>query len=137
MANYNLSVELTALPGATIQPSQVDGKMYVLIPVEAADLFLTEAGKCFLSLSMWEKRVAPDEYGKTHGVKQSLSRSRREQLGADAARNMPFIGSAKPISAAPGQQPPAQNHQPYIAQPPQGYTPPAPQNPSQNFQPPF
>lgn len=123
MANYQISVELTALPGVQMQTSPTTGHQCIIIDSEVADIYVSN-GKAYLTISMWEKR-SPDQYGKTHSVKQKLSKERYTQLGPEAARNTPFIGSAKPIVSnkpqdasepAPYAQP-----TPYAQQPPQGY----------------
>ena len=127
MANYQISVELTALPGVQLQTSPTTGHQCIIIDSEVADIYVSN-GKAYLTVSMWEKR-SPDQYGKTHSVKQKLSKERYAQLGPDAARNTPFIGSAKPIvsnkpqeagttAAAPS---PYAQPTPYAQQPPQGY----------------
>lgn len=121
MSNYSLSVCLSDLQGALVQANN-EGKQYLLLPIEAADLFLSERGKVYLNLSMWAKKSGPDQYGKTHGIKQSLSQARQQALG-DAAKNIPFIGSAKEI--VPKNTAPTTSYNPsqpvYQQTAPQGY----------------
>lgn len=127
MANFQISVELTALPGVQLQTSPTTGHQCVIIDSEVADIYVSN-GKAYLTVSMWEKR-SPDQYGKTHSIKQKLSKDRYNELGPDAARNMPFIGSAKPIvsnkpqdASVPAAAPsPYAQPTPYVQQPPQGY----------------
>lgn len=126
--NYNVAVCLTDLEGAQVQANQ-NGEQFVFIPIQRADLFLSEKGKVYLNLSMWEKRNGADQYGKTHGIKQSLSQAKKQAIGEEAAKNIPFIGSAKEIvlkGQGGYQQPQKQNV--YQQQAPQGYA--APQNPA-------
>lgn len=130
MSNYSLSVCLTDLPGALVQ-SNMQGQPVISIPIAEADLFHAQNGKVYLNLAMWAKRNGPDQYGKTHGIKQSLSQARQQALG-DAAKNTPFIGSAKEIVPKTAQPVPQQSV--YQQQAPQGYS--APQYPQQPTYPP-
>lgn len=118
MSNYSLSVCLSDLDGAKTQTA-ADGKLYMCIPVEEADLFLSQKGKIYLNLSLWEKHNSPDQYGATHGVKQSYSKARREMLG-EAARNKPFLGNVKEIRSNNGGNSPANVYNQQT--PPAGYT---------------
>lgn len=135
MSNYSLSVCLTDLEGAQVQANQ-NGEQFLFIPIQRGDLFLSEKGKVYLNLSMWAKRSGADQYGKTHGIKQSLSQAKKQAIGEEAAKNIPFIGSAKEIvsknqqSQQGGYQQPQQ--QPVYQQTaPQGYAAPQyPQNPA-------
>lgn len=95
MASISLSINLTKLDGARLQTAN-DGKLYVCIPVEEADLFMTEKGACYLSLNAWDNGKV-DQYGNSHAVKQSFSKARREQLGPDGVKNKPYIGNGKNI----------------------------------------
>lgn len=129
MANYSLSVCLNDLDGMRTQKS-ADGKLYVCLPVEEADIYLSNKGKFYLSLNMWERRGGTDQYGHTHNIKQSLSQARRDALG-EAAKNKPYLGNAKEIKPK-GSMNPSDNV--YNQQPPQGYEQPAYQqaaNPAQ------
>ena len=121
MSNYSLSVCLTDLQGAQVQ-ANTEGKQFVFIPIETADLFLSNNGKVYLNLAMWAKRNGADQYGKTHGIKQSLSMAKQQAMG-EAAKNMPFIGHAKPIERKGQQAAAPQNQAVYQQQAPQGYQP--------------
>ena len=131
MDNYSIAVCLTDLQGAQVVANQ-QGKQFLSIPIQDADLFISDKGKVYLNLSMWAKKNGADQYGKTHGIKQSLSQTRQQAMG-DATRNIPFIGHAKPI-VTKGQQTYAPQNQPvYQQQAPAGYQQPGyPQNPSYN-----
>lgn len=129
MSNYSLSVCLTDLQGAQVQ-ANANGKQFVFIPIEDADLFLSDKGKVYLNLSMWAKKNGVDQYGKTHGVKLSASQALRQRIGDEAVKNLPFIGSAKEI-VLKNQQPQTQNQPVYQQQAPAGYQQPVyPQNPA-------
>lgn len=132
--NYNLSVCLTDLDGAQVVANP-QGQQFVQIPIQQADLFLTDKGKVYLNLSMWAKKNGVDQYGKSHGIKQSLSQARREALG-EAAKNTPFIGAAKemPPKNANGQ-PQQQNQAVYQQTAPQGYAQPYQPQPQNNMYP--
>lgn len=127
MANYSLSVCLSDLQGAQVQANQ-QNKQFLLIPIEDADLFLSNNGKVYLNLAMWAKRNGPDQYGKTHGIKLSPSQAYRQRIGDEASKNLPFIGSAKEI-VPKNQQTQTQNQPVYQQTAPQGYAQPQyPQN---------
>lgn len=129
MESYSLSVCLTDLQGAQVVANQ-QGQQFVQIPIQMADLFLSDKGKVYLNLNLWaNKSGQPDQYGKTHSVKQSLSKEKNEAVKASGAKT-PFIGSGKPI-VIKNQQPPQQNQAVYQQAAPQGYAQPyqpAPQN---------
>jgi hypothetical protein len=115
MAIISVSVELTALEGASVQKGQ-DGTDFVCIPVKQADLYLTDAGKAYLCLSVMDKRGGVDQYGKTHSVVQHHSKEVREALDR-AGQRAPFIGSGKLVATTQSQpQQQYQGQQPY-AQP--------------------
>lgn len=119
MQNYSISVCLSDLQGAQIQANQ-QGQTFLSIPIQQADLFHSEKGKVYLNLSMWAKKNGPDQYGKTHGIKQSLSQAMQQSMG-EAAKNMPFIGHAKPIVPKGQQAAAPQNQAVYQQQAPQGF----------------
>lgn len=119
MANYSLSVCLNKLDGAKLQTA-ADGKLYVCIPVEDADLYYSQnTQNVYLSLNMWENRNGVNERGETHGIKQNFSQAKRASLG-EAAKTKPYLGNAKEITPR-GQANPAADV--YNQQPPQGYAP--------------
>ena len=130
MSNYSLTVCLSDLQGAQIQANQ-QGKQFLFIPIEDADLFVSsQSGKVYLNLAMWAKRNGADQYGKTHGIKLSPSQAYRQRIGDEAAKNLPFIGSAKEI-VPKNAQPQQQNQPVYQQTAPQGYAQPSyPQNPA-------
>ena len=138
MSNYSVSVCLTDLPGAQVVANP-QGQQFVQIPIEEADLFLSNNGKVYMNLAMWAKKSGPDQYGKTHGIKLSPSQAYRQRVGDEVARNLPFIGSAKEI--VPKNQGGYQQHQNqavYQQQAPQGYAQPSyPQNPAPQNNNPF
>lgn len=131
MSNYNLTVCLTDLEGAQVQANNM-GEQFVLIPINRADLFQSQTnGKVYLNLTMWERKNGPDQYGKTHGVKQSFSQERRQQMGQNA--NTPFIGHGKPMQpknpqSQQGYQANPQSQPVYQQTAPQGYQSPFPDN---------
>lgn len=115
MAIISVSVELTALEGASVQKGQ-DGTDFVCIPVKQADLYLTDAGKAYLCLSVMDKRGGVDQYGKTHSVVQHHSKEVREALDR-AGQRAPFIGSGKFIATTQSPQQQYQGQQPAYQQP--------------------
>ena len=125
MSNYSLSVCLTDLQGAQVQANQ-NGKKFVFIPIEDADLVLTDKGKVYLNLNLWENRSGqPDQYNKTHYVKQNFSKERQEMYKASGQKT-PYIGSGKPIVLKNQNNgyPQQQNQPVYQQTAPQGYAAP-------------
>lgn len=131
MANYSFSVCLTKLDGAKLQTA-TDGKLYVCIPVEEADLYFSQnTNNVYLSLNMWESRNGVNERGETHGIKQNFSQARRTSLG-DAAKQKPYLGNAKEIVPR-NQSNTAKDI--YNQQAPQGYQQPTYQQAANPFAP--
>lgn len=123
MPNYKASVCLTKLDGAQLQTG-ADGKVYCCIPIEEADLYLSQTtNQVYLNLSLWEARNGINERGETHAIKQSLSQARREMLG-EAAKTKPYLGNVK-ILAYGNAATPAPNPNTVYSQPvaPAGYAP--------------
>lgn len=111
MSNYSVKIRLDRLDGASLQTNPNTGKRALIIPVDEADLYVGQNGAVYLDLSMWENRNGANQYGDTHGIKKSYSKEARERLGADAIKNKPFLGNAKPMpefnnnNAAPAAAP--------------------------------
>ena len=103
--NYKLSMCLSRLPGAFI--SNLRGrsttKRCLCIPVEDADLFETEHGDVYLNLKAYEMKE--ERYGKTHLVKQSLSKERYDAMTDEERRELPIIGNLSPIDETQRRQP--------------------------------
>lgn len=96
--NLSIKLNLAKLDGASLQTNPNTGKRAMIIPVEEADLFVSDRGGVYLDLSAWENRDGiPDQYGNTYGIKKSYSKEVRERLGKDGIKAKPFIGNAKPI----------------------------------------
>lgn len=130
MDSYSLSVCLTELEGAQVV-ADPQGQPLLQIPIQQADLFLTEKGKVYLNLNLWaNKSGMSDQYGKTHNVKQSYSKEKNDALKAIGAKT-PFIGSGKPI-VMKNQQPQQMNQPVYQQTAPQGYAQPYQPAPTPN-----
>lgn len=98
MANLTIKVNLAKLDGASLQTNPNTNKRALIIPVDEADLFVSDRGAVYLDLVAWENHGGiPDQYGNTHSVKKSYSKEIRERLGAEGVKNKPFLGSAKPL----------------------------------------
>lgn len=98
MSNYSIKINLAKLDGASLQTNPNTGKRALIIPVDDADLFVGQTGAVYLDLSMWEHRSGANQYGYTHGIKKSYSKSARERIGSEQVKLKPFIGDAKPIT---------------------------------------
>lgn len=96
MPNFLLSVNLGKLPGSKCVKDPATGELCVMIPVEQSDIYINRNQEPILGLVMWERK---SPYGDSHALKQSVSKEKRERMG-DAARNMPFIGNAKPMGGS-------------------------------------
>ena len=94
MANYSLNINLLKIDGATLQTSPTTGKQAVIIPVDAADIFVNANGTAaYLGINMYESRNS--QYGDCHSLKLKYNKSTIDRLGVDAIKAKPFIGNAK------------------------------------------
>ena len=110
------------------------GQPFVQIPIQQADLFLTDKGKVYLNLNLWaNKSGQPDQYGKTHSVKQNISKERQDAIKASGGKT-PFIGGGKPI-VMKNQQPQTPSQPVYQQTSPQGYAQPYQPQPQNNMYP--
>ena len=80
------------------------GKRCVIIPIEENDIYITadqqtqKATHAYLGLDVLERRE-PNQYGKTHYAKQSLSKGYREQHPAETdAKKSVYLGDFKPLA---------------------------------------
>lgn len=105
--NYKVSVDLTALHGAKVDRDPATGRLILKIDVDEADLFVADNGKVWMGLDMWAKREGMDQYGKTHGVKFSLSKDRGAVMTKEQKLALPFCGSAKPFDTKRKTEAPA------------------------------
>lgn len=94
MANYSLNINLLKIDGATLQTSPTTGKQAVIIPVDAADIFVNTNGTAaYLGINMYESRNS--QYGDSHSLKLKYNKSTIDRLGVEAIKSKPFIGNAK------------------------------------------
>ena len=106
MSNYTISIELTRFSGAgTAMLKNQEGKPVkcLVLPIEENSLFQGDRGGIYASFVCWENGKLKD--GKTHLVKQSLPRERRQAMTEQQLRDLPVFGSMKPMQAG---QPAAQ-----------------------------
>lgn len=94
MANYSLNINLLKIDGATLQTSPSTGKQAVIIPVEAADIFVNANNTAaYLGINMYESHNS--QYGDSHSLKLKFNKSTIDRLGVEAIKSKPFIGNAK------------------------------------------
>lgn len=70
-------------------------KRCVCIPIEDADLFEADNGAVYLNCSVFEMRE--EKFGKTHIIKQSLSKDRYDAMTDDERRELPILGNLSPM----------------------------------------
>jgi len=102
--NYSVRIDLAKLQGATLMniKGKTATKRCLLIPVDDADLFVGEKG-VYLDAVAWEQRE--QKYDSTHCVKQSFPKSKMDAMTEEQRRQLPILGSLKPMQQQGGMQP--------------------------------
>lgn len=109
MGSLTGSIDLLKLSRAGV--TTINNLQCLVIPVAENDIFIlpdSVSGKpkgAYLNLNVWENRNGANQYGNTHYIKQSFSKTFREQAGEDALKAKPYLGNMKPNSLGT-QQPP-------------------------------
>jgi hypothetical protein len=105
MSNYLINLRLSALEGVGTTKLN-NGKENVeclVIPVKSNHLSITERGDVFLNLVAWESNKLKD--GKTHLLKQSLSKEVREGMTKEDIQNLPILGDVKTMEESAPSKP--------------------------------
>ncbi len=85
MSNYSVRIDLKKLPMSGVANIKgKDGKAHkcLVIDIEGARLFHSEKGAVYLDINAWENQGGQSQYGDTHYLKQSLSKSEREKVAS-------------------------------------------------------
>lgn len=93
--NQLISLRLTALSGAGKVTLKGRNGMVdcLVIPLDANHISKSANGDYYLNMIAWENDKLKD--GKTHLIKQSLSKEVREKMSDDDIKNMPILGDVK------------------------------------------
>lgn len=97
MTHLSINLNLLKLRNAAITTlkGKTASKRCLVIPIEDNELFVSEKG-VYLGLTAFESEKLKD--GKTHMVKQAMSKERREALTEDERKNLPILGDIKPLT---------------------------------------
>lgn len=95
--NYKMTLCINKLQGAFVcnLKGRKETKRCVCIPIEDADLFEADNGSVYLNGSVFEMRE--EKYGKSHLIKQSLSKDRYDAMTEEERREIPIIGNLSPM----------------------------------------
>ena len=114
MSSYSIRLDLKKLPMSGVANIKgKDGKPHkcLVIDIEGARLFHSEKGAVYLDINAWENQGGQSQYGDTHYLKQSLSKSEREKVAAlpDEQKKAAtqILGNMRPSEERPQQTPPA------------------------------
>ena len=114
MSNYSIRLDLKKLPMAGVANIKgKDGKprKCLVIDIEGARLFHSEKGAVYLDINAWENQGGQSQYGDTHYLKQSLSKSEREKVATlpeeQKKAATQILGNMRPTEDRPQQTPPA------------------------------
>ena len=93
--NQLISLRLTALEGAGKVALKGKNGMVdcLVIPLDANHITKSANGDYYLNMIAWENSKLKD--GKTHLIKQSLSKEVREKMSDEQIKNMPILGDVK------------------------------------------
>lgn len=96
--NYNIKLDLQKLTGAFLAnlKGKTETKKCLCIPVDEAGLFIGEKGT-YLDLVAWA--VKEPKEGRTHLLKQSISKEIWENLSEEAKKSQPILGDFKEMQA--------------------------------------
>ncbi|MGM9759309.1 MAG: hypothetical protein ACI30I_04230 [Parabacteroides sp.] len=105
--NYQGNINLLRFDksGLMMVSGRTGQKLCVVIPVEENDIYVSRDENlkprgAYVAVSAWQNRVqngGVDQYGNTHGIKQSFSQEYREAHTEEEMRAKPFLGNLKPM----------------------------------------
>lgn len=115
MANLNITINLTQLPGAKVMDikGKTCTKQCVVIPIDnkvgtVCDGYTGKGPdgqptpKFFddVKLNLVGIEYKARRYGATHGIKAQFSKEQQEQMTEEQMRDMPWLGNVKPWAVA-------------------------------------
>ena len=97
MSNLIIKLNLNNLKNVFVKDfvGKTETKKCLCIPIDENDLFVSEKGGIYLDLLAWTNNKLKD--GKTHLIKQSFSKKKREKMTSDEINSQPIIGDIKPL----------------------------------------
>ena len=110
MAIIKANIGLNKIEGARVAKDKT-GADCVIIPVKAANIFVSDKGGIYLNLDILENKQGEDQYGNTHMIKLDIGQERR-----NAGEQSPIVGNCKtksfgdinPAQSAPQKSVPSQ-----------------------------
>lgn len=103
MDNYDVnltgSIDMLKLSRAGI--ATIRGVKCLVIPIQENDIYITadenlKPKSAYLGINVIARREV-SKYGKTHYVKQSISKEYKDAYGQDVVSQKPFLGEMKPF----------------------------------------
>jgi len=110
MAIIKANIGLNKIEGARVAKDKT-GADCVIIPVKAANIFVSDKGGIYLNLDILENKQGEDQYGNTHMIKLDIGQERRnagEQSPIVGNCKTKHFGDSKPAQAAPQKSVPSQ-----------------------------
>lgn len=119
MANFNIQIDLTRLPGAKVMEIQGNKskRQCVVIPIDnmvgtVADGYITKGPdgmpttKFFndVKLSLVAIEYKQKKHGISHGLKPSFSQQYQERMTEEQLYNQPWMGTVKPWAVSEGEK---------------------------------
>lgn len=103
MDNYDVnltgSIDMLKLSRAGI--ATIRGVKCLVIPIQENDIYITadenlKPKSAYLGINVIARREV-SQYGKTHYIKQNLSKEYKEAYGQEVASQKPYLGDMKPF----------------------------------------
>lgn len=101
MSNLNININLLKYKGAgtvTLTGKSGQPTKCLVIPIEVNHLYVGESG-VYASFTAWRNDKLQD--GKTHLIKQGLSKEVRAAMTQEEKLQMPTFGDVKPLTQTP------------------------------------
>lgn len=98
MENFKMYLGLSDLSGAFVKDELINGvkEQCLVIPIKTSGLAVSKRGRIGIELDGW-KLQSMDRYGKTHLLKQHLSKDMYDRLSPEDRKRIPIIGHASPM----------------------------------------
>ena len=89
MTIIKANIGLNKIEGARVAKDKT-GADCVIIPIKAANIFVSDKGGIYLNLDILENKQGEDQYGNTHMIKLDIGQERR-----NAGEQSPIVGNCK------------------------------------------
>lgn len=88
-----MNIDLLRLKGASVKEMQ-NGEKCIVVPVKENDVFLSDRGGAYLSLTAIQKREIT--YGQTHIIRRKVAYDVYKNLTKEEQRAIPILGALTP-----------------------------------------